>query len=147
MERERGFLDALASAGITRFVKRYGDFTISSGFAAMQSILGEFRPEAVFCGNDYMAAGDVKCLHEAGIRVPEDVAIVGYDNNDLCVGLVPSLTTVDAHHEKLGKLLAMELLSLIDNKAKSVRRLVDPVLIERNSHLRSQARSARETDS
>lgn len=46
MERERRLLDALASAGITRFVKRYGDFTISSGFAAMQSVLGEFRPAA-----------------------------------------------------------------------------------------------------
>ena len=46
MERERGLLGTLASAGITRFVKRHGDFTISSGFAAMQSVLGEFRPEA-----------------------------------------------------------------------------------------------------
>lgn len=137
MERERGFLDALASAGITRFAKRYGDFTISSGLAAMRSILGEFRPEAVFCGNDYMAAGALKCLRESGIRVPEDVAIIGYDNNDLCVGLVPSLTTVDAHHEKLGKLLAKELLSLIDHKTKSVSRFVNPVLVERDSHLRS----------
>jgi DNA-binding LacI/PurR family transcriptional regulator len=137
MERERGLLDSLASAGIQRFAKRYGDFTISSGFSAMQSILGEFRPEAVFCGNDYMAAGAIKCLHESGIRIPEDVAIVGYDNNDLCVGVVPSLTTVDAHHEKVGRLLAQELLALIDNKIKSVNRTVDPVLIERNSHLRS----------
>jgi DNA-binding LacI/PurR family transcriptional regulator len=137
MERERGLLDSLASAGILRFGKRYGDFTIPSGFSAMQSILEDFRPDAVFCGNDYMAAGALKCLHESGIRIPEEVAIVGYDNNDLCVGLVPSLTTVDAHHEILGKLLAQELLALIDNKKKSVHRTVDPVMIERNSHLRS----------
>ena|SRR5215469_1460324 len=68
----------------------------------MRSVLREFHPEAVFCGNDYMAAGALKSLHESGIRVPEQVAIVGYDNNDVCLGVVPSLTTVDAHHDECG---------------------------------------------
>jgi DNA-binding LacI/PurR family transcriptional regulator len=145
MERERGLLDKLASAGITRFIKRYGDFTIASGFAAMKNILQEFRPEAVFCGNDYMAAGALKCLHESGIRVPDDVAVVGYDNNDLCTGLVPSLTTVDAHSERLGQALAKGLLSLIDKKAKSVCETVNPVLIERDSHRKSPSGSSRRT--
>ena len=137
MERERGFLDGLAAAGITRFAKRYGDFTIPSGFSAMKSAINEFRPEAVFCGNDYMAAGALKFLHESGIRIPEDVAVVGYDNNDICLGLVPSLTTVDQHSEKLGKRLAQALLSLIHGKTKSVRETVPPALIERASHQRS----------
>ncbi|MBV8483323.1 MAG: LacI family DNA-binding transcriptional regulator [Verrucomicrobia bacterium] len=141
MERERGLLDSLASAGVLQFVKRYGDFTIPSGFSAMRSVLREFLPEAVFCGNDYMAAGALKCLHESGIRVPGEVAIVGYDNNDVCLGVVPSLTTVDAHHEKVGKLLATGLLALIDNKVKSVNKTVDPTLIERSSHLRPRQRS------
>jgi LacI family transcriptional regulator len=110
----------------------------------MKSVLRQFRPEAIFCGNDYMAAGALKCLHESGIRVPEEVAIVGYDNNDVCVGVVPSLTTVDAHHEKVGKLLANGLLALIDNKVKSVGKSVDPVLVERDSHLRLRQRSSRE---
>ncbi|MBV9106450.1 MAG: LacI family DNA-binding transcriptional regulator [Verrucomicrobia bacterium] len=142
MERERGLLDSLASAGIIEFVKRYGDFTISSGFSAMKSVLRECRPEAVFCGNDYMAAGALKCLHESGLRVPEEVAIVGYDNNDLCVGVVPSLTTVNAHHERVGKLLAKGLLALIDGKVKSVGKTIDPVLVERKSHLRCSPTSA-----
>lgn len=145
IERERGLLDSLASAGILQFAKRYGDFTIPSGFSAMKSILRENRPEAVFCGNDYMAAGALKCLHEAGIRVPEEVAIIGYDNNDVCLGVVPSLTTVDAHHEGVGKLLAEALLALIDNKVKSVAKTVDPILIERKSHLRSPLSSGERT--
>ena len=90
-----------------------------------------------------MAAGALKCLHQSGIRVPEEVAIVGYDNNDVCVGVVPSLTTVDAHREKVGKLLAKGLLALIDNKVKSVSKTVEPALIERNSHLRPCQRSGK----
>ena len=84
-----------------------------------------------------MAAGALKFLHESGIRIPEDVAVVGYDNNDICLGLVPSLTTVDQHSEKLGKRLAQALLSLIHGKTKSVRETVPPALIERASHQRS----------
>jgi DNA-binding LacI/PurR family transcriptional regulator len=141
MERERGLLDGLAAAGITRFAKRYGDFTIPSGFKAMKSVLSEFRPEAVFCANDYMAAGALKFLHETGIRVPQDVAVVGYDNNDICLGLVPSLTTVDQHSEELGIRLAQELLSLIQGKIKSVRQTVPPTLIQRASHQKSAATS------
>ena len=56
-----------------------------------------------------MAAGAIKFLCETGLRVPEDVSVVGYDNNDICEGIVPSLTTIDHRLEELGQCLAQAL--------------------------------------
>ena len=75
IERERGFYEALKEAEITETAKRYGDFTILSGMNGMNELFA-FRPDAVFCANDYMAAGAVKFLTESGIRIPQDVAVV-----------------------------------------------------------------------
>jgi DNA-binding LacI/PurR family transcriptional regulator len=136
MERERGFLEALAGAVISDVTKRYGDFLIQSGFSAMsyERDTGKERPEAVFCANDYMAAGAIKRLSESGIRVPGDVSVIGYDNNDICQGIVPSLTTVDHRLEELGQCLGRGLLDLIDGTETEVRKTIMPVLVERQSH-------------
>ena len=134
IEREHGFVAGLIEVGIQKLTKRYGDFTIQSGSAAMEEILKELRPDAVFCANDYMAAGAMKALARAGAKVPDDVAIVGYDNTDICDALVPSLTTVDYRAKEVGQCLARELLALIGGKVKSVKKSVQPFLVERESH-------------
>jgi DNA-binding LacI/PurR family transcriptional regulator len=134
MERERGFLERLAGAGIYDVVKRYGDFLIKSGFNAMNEILIDERPDAVFCANDYMAAGAIKLLSESGFRVPHDVTVIGYDNNDICLGTVPSLTTVDHRLEELGQCLGKGLLDLIERRSTEVRKSILPRLVERQSH-------------
>ena len=134
IERERGFVDGLSNAGIHTVLKRSGDFLIQSGFLAMRSILEEMRPDALFCANDYMAAGAIKCLWEAGLRVPQDISVVGYDNNDICEAIIPSLTTVDHRLEELGHCLAQGVLELIEGECKSIRRSIEPRLVERGSH-------------
>lgn len=134
IERERGFREGLASSGITELAVGYGDFMIRTGFLQMKELLQRGAPEAVFCANDYMAAGAMKFLWECGRRVPEDIAVVGYDNNDLCEATVPSLTTVDHRLEELGRTLARELLALIDGKCAAIRKTIPPRLVERNSH-------------
>ena len=135
IERERGFMDGLSSEGSTQFLKYYGDFTIPSGSKGMEAILQEFVPEAVFCANDYMAAGAIACLSKKGINVAREVAVVGYDNHDICLGVVPPLTSVDNHFEILGQCLAKELLALIEGEHTSVKRVVKSVLVKRQSHL------------
>jgi DNA-binding LacI/PurR family transcriptional regulator len=134
IEREKGFMEGLAGAGLDRLTKRYGDFTVPSGIAAMKDILREFKPDAVFCSNDYMAAGAMKVLSEAKLQVPDDVVIVGYDNTDICIGLTPTLTTVDYHAEEVGRCLAKELLALIEGKVSSIQKAILPFLVERESH-------------
>lgn len=135
IERERGFMDGLAAAEISHFEKRYGDFTILSGYKALGEIFESFVPEAVFCANDYMAAGAIRYLHECGVNIPEDVAVVGYDNNDICLGLYPALTSVDNRFEELGQCLAREVLALIEQERPSIGHVLKPTLVERRSHL------------
>lgn len=134
IERERGFVEGLSSAGVHTVLKRSGDFLIQSGFLAMRSILEEMKPDALFCANDYMAAGAIKCLWEAGLRVPQDISVVGYDNNDICEAIIPSLTTVDHRLEELGHCLAQGVLSLIEGESTSIRKSIEPRLVERDSH-------------
>lgn len=134
IERERGFVDAFDLKQPSHFIKKYSDFTIQGGYKEMDCILQSLTPDAVFCTNDYMAAGAMKCLLEAGLKIPGDVAIVGYDNNDIVNATSPSLTTVDNHFYELGQTLAEGLLSLIDGKATSINNVVEPTLIRRQSH-------------
>ena len=137
IERERGFFEGLIAAGVRKVTKRYGDFTIPSGTTAMESILTEFTPDGVFCANDYMAAGAMKILRGRGLVIPHDLAVVGYDNTDLCLALDPTLTTVDYRPAEVGRCMATQLLALVSGKAKRVNEVIRPFLVERQSHLKS----------
>jgi DNA-binding LacI/PurR family transcriptional regulator len=134
IERERGFFEGLVAAGIKKVTKRYGDFTVPSGSMAMESIMKEFTPDAIFCANDYMAAGAMKVLRAHRLKIPDDVAVVGYDNTDLCLALDPTLTTVDYRAEEVGRCLATGLLDLVGGKVRSLAMTIRPLLVERKSH-------------
>ena len=91
-----------------------------------------------------MAAGAMKILRERGLTIPHDVAIVGYDNTDLCLALDPTLTTVDYRAAEVGQCMAKQLLALVSGKIKTVSEVIHPVLVERQSHLKSpRSQSAR----
>jgi DNA-binding LacI/PurR family transcriptional regulator len=96
--------------------------------------LAKFRPDAVFCANDYMAAGAIKFLTESGMRIPDHVAVVGYDNNDISIGVVPALTTVDNRLKEAGECIAETLLELIKGNKDLVHQSLVPTLVERRSH-------------
>jgi DNA-binding LacI/PurR family transcriptional regulator len=134
IERERGFFEGLVAAGIKKVTKRYGDFTVPSGSMAMESIMKEFTPDAIFCANDYMAAGAMKILRAYRLKIPDDVAVVGYDNTDLCLALDPTLSTVDYRAEEVGRCLATGLLDLVGGKVRSLAMAIRPLLVERESH-------------
>lgn len=137
IERERGFIDTLSKHNIhiQDGAKKYGDFTIASGYEHMKEILKIYQPEALFCGNDYMAAGAMRYLYETGLRVPEDISVIGYDNQDLTEALIPPLTSVDNKFELLGKHLAIEILNLIDDPSITAGKHIKPELIQRDSVL------------
>lgn len=149
MERERGFIDSLKKAGIEiqDKAKYYGDFTINSGYNGIKHILNNYKPEALFCANDYMAAGAMKYIHEIGLRIPSDISIVGYDNFDIAQALFPPLTTIDLRFEYTGECLASKLIDLINNKKTSVRMNVKPILINRASVLEECVQPTRDQQS
>ncbi|MEA1070764.1 substrate-binding domain-containing protein, partial [Klebsiella pneumoniae] len=84
--RLEGYLAAMARAGLSvpEGYRITGDFEFHGGFEAMQTLLAQpQRPQAVFIGNDAMAFGAYQALYQAGLRVPHDMAVIGYDDIEL----------------------------------------------------------------
>jgi DNA-binding LacI/PurR family transcriptional regulator len=92
----------------------YGDFSESSGAAAMRDLLRR-RPniEAVFASSDLMAVGAMRVLRETGRRIPEDVAVVGFDDSAIARQTFPPLTTVHQPVEAMGREMANLLVARI----------------------------------
>lgn len=96
---------------------READFSMQGGFLAMQSLLRDpyQPPQAVFAFNDLMALGALKALHHAGLRVPEDVSLAGYDDIEWAEFSLPGLTTVKQEHYESGRQAALLLHDRIRN--------------------------------
>jgi DNA-binding LacI/PurR family transcriptional regulator len=110
-----------------------GDWSSRSGYESGLAMLGGLQPTAVFAANDQMALGLLRALHEAGLRVPEDVSVVGFDDLPESGYFSPPLTTVRQDFQELGKrAMALLLRVLAGEQAASVP-LVEPVLIIRAS--------------
>jgi LacI family transcriptional regulator len=111
-QRREGYRLAMQEAGLQadRSLEFAGDFSERSGYEAMLEVLRRTpRPTAVFAGNDYMAVGAMGALQDHDVRVPEDVAVVGFDDIPLARYLTPPLTTVHVDMLRFGE-RAVELL-------------------------------------
>src|SRR5689334_15686183 len=94
-----------------------GDFTEPSGVRAVGALLAlERRPTAVFFGNDYMAVGALSALAEAGVRVPEDLAVAGFDDIAMARYVTPALTTVHVDLIELGSRAVERVLAARDHE-------------------------------
>src|SRR5690606_38582350 len=94
-----------------------GDWSSNGGYELMNHLLeGESRPTACFIGSDPMAVGALHALHEHGVRVPEDMAIVGFDDIEISAFLNPPLTTVCAYTELMGRTAVQLLLERIEGR-------------------------------
>jgi LacI family transcriptional regulator len=134
-ERLRGYRDALAEflPGAQPLVLE-GAFDESSGHAAGRALLAmERRPDAVFAANDMMALGCLFAFHQAGLRVPEDIAVAGFDDIPLARYVHPSLTTISVDIAELGGKALRTLLAGRDPDANSDIRLIAPHLVARES--------------
>lgn len=95
--RLEGYRQALAAAGLPVEVghARTPDYSPESGRLAVHALLdGAARPDAVFCFSDDLATGALRALHERGVRVPEEVAVVGFDDTGASSYLTPALTSI-----------------------------------------------------
>lgn len=127
-DRLEGYRQALAARGVPvdENLIAEGDFTEQGGRAAMQRLL-PYRPTAVFAASDMMAVGALRVLREAGLQVPEDIAMVGFDNIPLASMVEPALTTVRQPIEQLGSMAVELLISLLQNPGQeTVHRMVLP---------------------
>jgi LacI family transcriptional regulator len=124
-ERLRGYREALAEAGIPAAagLEAPGDFSEASGFLAVEGLLhGDPRPTAIFAANDAIAIGALSALRQAGLRVPEDVAVAGFDDIPIAQYLDPPLSSVHVDISALGERATLRLLDAVRDKQAHVRR-------------------------
>ncbi|MFD1885652.1 LacI family DNA-binding transcriptional regulator [Paenibacillus wenxiniae] len=136
-QRRLGFLDALKTAAIT-IPEQYivpGLYSTESGYAAMQSLLKlESPPTAVFCSNDDMAIGAMNAAFEMGLKVPDDLSIVGFDDINFSMYTNPALTTVKRPIEQISAHGAAKILERISEQSAGKELIfLGTELVERRS--------------
>jgi LacI family transcriptional regulator len=137
VDRLRGFRDELRSRRLRlrRGYVREGDFYPASGHEQMHALLRlRERPTAVFAASDEMAIGALGAIHEAGLDVPGDVALVGFDDIEAASLIRPPLTTVRQDKAALGRVAGEALIGLVEDDAAEPPALALPVeLVVRRS--------------
>ena len=124
-ERLQGYRRALLDAGI-ELDARYeaqGDFSEASGHRAVQELLAlDDRPTAIFCANDSMAIGGLAAVHEAGLEVPDDITVVGFDDIPLAHYLSPPLSSMHVPVFEMGQRAVSRLIAALKGEPTSERR-------------------------
>jgi len=106
-----------------------------SGFAATKALLAESKPTALFCINDATAIGALRAVREAGLRVPRDVSVVGFDDSEIAEYSSPPLTSIRQPRVQMGKEGAMLLMEAMQGRP-AVSRVLDVELVVRESTCR-----------
>ena len=136
-DRLKGYKDTMKNLGL-KYCNEwivYGDFNKEKAYQESKKLLKvEKRPTAIFCGDDYMAIGVMERIMEEGFSIPDDIAIIGFDDIELAAYVKPALTTIRQPIYELGKTAAQILLNLINSKQKTpVHKFLNVKLIKRQS--------------
>jgi len=133
IDRLAGYRSAMHDSG-RRSLVAVGDFTRQSGALAMSQLLADDPDlDAVFAASDAMAEGALRALRRAGRRVPDDVAVVGFDDLPLAQHTQPPLTTVRQPLERVGAAAAQRLLAELDGTAEPYDPVLPTTLVARAS--------------
>jgi DNA-binding LacI/PurR family transcriptional regulator len=136
-DRLEGYRDALGEHGLPYPAEMVleGDYSTPSGYeAGLQLLKAKSRPTAIFVANDEMAFGVVQAARELGMRLPDDVALVGFDDLQLASVMRPSLTTIRQPIAELGAEAASRLIDLVLGDVSEVQQIVKATeLIARES--------------
>lgn len=134
-ERSRGFRDVLAEAGIAIHAQASGEFDYQRGYKAGETLMSAINPpDAIFCCNDIMALAVIDAARQRGIRVPDDLAVVGFDDIPMASWNAYRLTTIRQPVERM----VQEALNLIDDPAikpgdDGITRMLSGTLVRRES--------------
>lgn len=137
-DRERGYLSAMHDAGIAiedGWVTN-GKLTVSGAREATVKIISlDHRPTAIFCANDEMAIGTLHELKAAGLKIPQDISVMGFDNTRYAEVMDPPLTTIDQPAEEIGKRTLHRMIKAIEHdiEGNTKPEIIPHKLIIRNS--------------
>ncbi|MBT2513804.1 LacI family DNA-binding transcriptional regulator [Arthrobacter sp. ISL-30] len=127
VERLEGWLEALTEASLPPGPLLYGDWSANSGYAAGLALGREPAATAMFVSNDQMALGLLRALHEQPLRIPQDLSVVGYDDQPEAAYFYPPLTTIRLDFEELGRQCIAALMESQHLEGADSKRFVEPV--------------------
>ncbi|MGW9414911.1 LacI family DNA-binding transcriptional regulator [Arthrobacter cupressi] len=130
--RAEGWSAALRAAGLADDLLVEGDWSAGSGYEIGRGLAAERAATAIFVGNDQMSLGLLRAFNEAGVRVPEDVSVVGFDDQPESGYFTPPLTTVRQDFEELGRRCMDLMLAALAN-GETATTVVEPELVVRRS--------------
>ncbi|EQB2495780.1 LacI family DNA-binding transcriptional regulator [Klebsiella michiganensis] len=139
-ERMAGFAEVvLSKTGRTNITVIHSDLTATGGHHAFMEFIrkGE-KFDGVFCSNDAMAFGAIRACTDSGIKVPDDLLVVGYDNSSMDEMFVPRLSSVNQHLNKIGQLSIESMIELINGRAEIKHLSITPELVIRESTLKRE---------
>jgi LacI family transcriptional regulator, repressor for deo operon, udp, cdd, tsx, nupC, and nupG len=128
-DRVKGYRQALLlhDLPVTDFLMQEGDFSVKSGYDIMMKFLAnEQKPTAIFASSDEMAVGALKACKSKGLRIPDDMSIMGFDDIPLCTLVEPELTTVSQPKYEIGSQAMKMLLSIIEKNDLRQKQIVLP---------------------
>jgi len=133
--RHETYVEMLQAHGLSPALSETGNFAMDAGFEAMNRLLTRKEKfTALVCANDEMALGAMHAAHNAGIQIPRDISVVGFDDLNYAAHCIPPLTTVQQDYNALGTNAIQHLVSLIQNPdAAPHQRIIFPKLIVRES--------------
>lgn len=140
-DRTAGVLEALTAAGLELVGPvRYGAWTETWGRSAAHAVLDQHPDvDALLCASDQIARGALDALRDRNIRVPEDVAVMGFDNwEPMALGGRPQLTSIDMNFQEIGQRAARLLYEAMDGRASTGVELVEPRVVLRGSTMLDQ---------
>ncbi|ANW96938.1 LacI family transcriptional regulator [Wenyingzhuangia fucanilytica] len=143
--RIRGYVDALANHNLPldKDLIKESSLTIENGREITQELLKlNNRPDAIYAAGDYAALGALQVLQEHNIKVPQEIALVGFNNEPFTSLVKPSITSISQHNKKIGKLVAKQFLKRVNDKNwKPVltKNILNAELIIRDSSNRKEA--------
>jgi LacI family transcriptional regulator len=120
VERLFGIRETLAGAGVSLAGGvTFPDWEPEHGLSAVRALLERERPSALICFNDRLALGAYQALADAGLRVPQDVSVVSFDDDDIASWIRPGLTTLALPHYELGRTAIDVLFDAIERRDAS----------------------------
>lgn len=125
IDRKQGYIRALHDRDlpIDDDLIAEGDFSEEGGYQAMRDLLSA-RPEAVFAASDTMAIGAIRAVRDAGLKIPDDIAVVGFDDLPVAKMTSPALTTIRQPINRLGSTAVETLINMINNGSKPHNRII-----------------------
>lgn len=133
--RADGYRDTMKEHGLEQFISVSGDdFSVQNGYIEAKLLLSrKVRPTAIFAGSNQITLGCIKAIKEAGLKVPEDISLIAFDDNILFDYLEPGITCIAQPIEEMSLLALKILIDQIESDSAPVSVLIPPRIVARNS--------------